>query len=59
MLARYQMPEGAGHDVARVFIAWAQKHHVHWFHGWRQRADDPIRPPDWLRPADAYTRSED
>ena len=24
MLARYQMPEGAGHDVARVFIAWAQ-----------------------------------
>jgi hypothetical protein len=59
MLARYQMPEGAGHDVARVFIAWAQKHHGHWFYSWRQSADNPIRPIDWFPPADAYTHSDD
>ena len=59
MLARYQMPESAGHDVARVFITWAQKHHGHWFHAWRQRADNPFRPPDWFPPANTYTHSED
>jgi hypothetical protein len=29
-----------------------------WFHGWRQRADDPFRPPDRFPPADAYPHSE-
>ncbi len=44
MVARYQMPDGR--DVAAVFISWAQKHHWHWFHGRRERADNPFRPAD-------------
>jgi len=37
MLARYQMPEGCGFDVAAVFISWAQRrHHCHWFHRRRE-----------------------
>src|SRR5262249_18771835 len=51
-LARYRMPEGR--DVAQVFISWAQKHHWHWFHRRREWADNPLRPPDWYPPADAY-----
>jgi hypothetical protein len=58
MLARYRIPEGAGHDAARVFIAWAQKHHWHWFFGRRERADNPFRPADWFPPAEAYPHSE-
>ena len=59
MLARYQMPEGGGHDAARVFIVWAQKHHWHWFLGRRERADHPFRPADWFPPPDAYPHSDD
>jgi hypothetical protein len=59
MLARYQMPEGQGFDVAAVFISWAQKHHWHWFHRRRARADSPFRPPDWYPPDDAYPHSDD
>jgi hypothetical protein len=56
-LARYQMPEGR--DVAQVFISWAQKHHWHWFHRQRERADNAFRPADWFPPADAYPHSDD
>jgi hypothetical protein len=59
MLARYRMPEDGGHDAARVFITWAQKHHWHWFFRRREHADNPFRPADWSPPAEAYPHSED
>jgi hypothetical protein len=59
MVARYQMPEGRSFDVAAVFISWAQKHHWHWFHGRREPANSPFRPPDWYPPDDAYPHSEE
>jgi hypothetical protein len=57
MVGRYQRPEGR--DVAAVVIGWAQKYHWHWFHGRRERADNPFRPVDWYPPHDAYPHSEE
>ena len=58
MLARFRMPEGAGHDAARVFIIWAQRHHFSWFHGRRERARDTLWSDDWFPPAEAYPHSD-
>jgi hypothetical protein len=59
MVARYQMPEGRGFDVAAVFISWAQKHHWHWFFGQRERSEHPFRSADWFVPEEAYPHSDD
>jgi hypothetical protein len=58
-LAQYRMPESMGHDVAAVFVAWAQRHHGGWFYGRREEAQGPFRPADWFPPADAWPHSDE
>lgn len=53
----YTPPQGM--DIANVFLDWVNKHHWHWFHGYRTPTDSPFRPPDWYPPHDAYPHSDE
>lgn len=57
-LRSYLPPDHGYHDMAQVFVSWAQREHGDWFHGHRPQADHPSRPPEWFPPADAYAHSD-